>query len=285
MRPKGAVIVESKPREFHPVAELFPLIEGQEFQDLVEDIRKNGLQVPIWTVLDGRIIDGRNRYRACMEAGVDPRFQVWLDTGKQSLIQFVVSLNVHRRHLNEAQRAMIAAKIANSAGGGYRRSDEREADDRVNVHGDEITNDQAAELLNVSRSSVSHARDIRKKGAKELVEATESGRVSLRAARQIAEKPKEEQRDIVERARVVRGRRLVLPPGGTENEGTVAVATRPAKERIKLSISGENPVVAASELMEAMDHDFLERVVEELNGILSRARAAVERGMRPARKD
>ena len=53
---------------FHPLADLFPLLEGEDFEQLVTDIRENGLYEPI-VMLDGRILDGRNRYRACLSAG------------------------------------------------------------------------------------------------------------------------------------------------------------------------------------------------------------------------
>lgn len=83
--------------EFHPVAhQLFPLIQGTEFSQLVSDIKTNGLHEPMW-LYDGKIIDGRNRYRACFKAGVAPVFRRW--SGEGSLVAFVVSLNLHRRHL------------------------------------------------------------------------------------------------------------------------------------------------------------------------------------------
>ena len=53
----------------HPLAELFPLIEGPAFKDLVADIKANGLLHPL-TECDGMLLDGRNRLRACEEAGV-----------------------------------------------------------------------------------------------------------------------------------------------------------------------------------------------------------------------
>src|SRR5262249_48153808 len=96
--------------QFHEVANIFPLLQGEEFAQLVDDIKEHGLRDPIW-LFDGKIIDGRNRYRACQEAGVDPEFREW--EGPGSLVSFVVSLNLHRRHLDESQRAMVAAKIAN----------------------------------------------------------------------------------------------------------------------------------------------------------------------------
>ena len=93
--------------EFHPVTEIFPLMQGEQYERLVQDIRENGLHESIWLHPDGRIIDGRNRHRACLDAGRVPHFETW--KGKGSLIQFVVSLNLHRRHLTSSQRAAAAA--------------------------------------------------------------------------------------------------------------------------------------------------------------------------------
>lgn len=96
-------------RPFHPVAAIFPLMQGAEFDALVESIRTSGLLNPIWLHPDGSIIDGRNRYRACLEAGVEPRYQKW--NGKGSRTDFVVAQNIERRHLNGTQRALLAKKL------------------------------------------------------------------------------------------------------------------------------------------------------------------------------
>jgi ParB-like chromosome segregation protein Spo0J len=97
------------------------MMSDDELAELAADIKANGLREPIW-VHDGRIIDGRNRYLACKRAGIEPRFKVYPGDDK-GILPFVLSLNLHRRHLNESQRAAVAARVANIQHGGDRRSD------------------------------------------------------------------------------------------------------------------------------------------------------------------
>ena len=90
----GGVMTKLK---FHPVADLFPLMQGDEFDAHVADIREHGLREPIWLHKDGSIIDGRNRYRACVKIGIEPQTRTYTgpDTG---LVAFVVSMNLQRRY-------------------------------------------------------------------------------------------------------------------------------------------------------------------------------------------
>jgi hypothetical protein len=97
------------PIQFHPFADIFPLLEGEAFAAFVENIKANGLLESI-VVFKGKILDGRNRYRACLEAGIEPDF---VDNSGDDPLSDVLSWNLHRRHLNESQRAWIEAKIAN----------------------------------------------------------------------------------------------------------------------------------------------------------------------------
>jgi len=96
-------------KDFHEVANVFPLMEGDEFDQLCTDIKQNGLIEPIWLHPDGRIIDGRNRYRACLLTETPPQYRTW--SGEGSLVSFVVSLNLHRRHLTASQRAVVGLDI------------------------------------------------------------------------------------------------------------------------------------------------------------------------------
>jgi hypothetical protein len=97
---------------FHQLADLFPLIEGEPFDEMVEDIRLNGQRDDIVT-LDEMILDGRNRFRACRAAKVEPRCRVFgsrpFDGDDPEA--FVISANLKRRHLNASQCAMIAADL------------------------------------------------------------------------------------------------------------------------------------------------------------------------------
>src|SRR5258708_1983124 len=94
---------------FHPLAEIFPLIEDAGFDFLVEDVKIHGLREPI-TIHDGQNLDGRNRYRACLAAGVKPHFREWQGPGLA--VDYVWSLNGPRRHLDGPAKQLAAGKYA-----------------------------------------------------------------------------------------------------------------------------------------------------------------------------
>lgn len=101
------------PYEVHPAANLFPLIEGPEFDELVQDIKTKGLRQPIILTHDRTVlVDGRNRYRACDAAGVDPVFETLSERyTEQMILDLIVSENIRRRHLSPGQLAMLAADL------------------------------------------------------------------------------------------------------------------------------------------------------------------------------
>jgi N6-adenosine-specific RNA methylase IME4 len=176
-------MTEYKP---HELSNIFPLIEGKDFVELKEDIKAHGLREPI-VLFEGKILDGRNRFRACQETGVTPVFEEYTGTDPLS---FVISLNLKRRHLNESQRAMVAAKLANMPHGGDRNSDQA-----ANLP--LVSQSTAADLLNVSDRSIRSAKTVQENGVPELKSAVESGRVSVSAAADIASRPIDEQTEVV----------------------------------------------------------------------------------------
>ena len=97
--------------KFHPLANIFPLMEGEEFDALVADIKANGLREGI-VLYENMILDGRNRYRACEAAGVQPEYPIISITDP---VAYVISANLHRRHLTAQQKRELIAKLIKAA--------------------------------------------------------------------------------------------------------------------------------------------------------------------------
>jgi ParB-like chromosome segregation protein Spo0J len=95
--------------EPHDFAKVFPQISDDEFKELVDDIKANGLRERIIRY-QGKILDGNNRYRACELAGVKPEFAEFtgIDVDAKA---FVISANIHRRHLHPDARKRIVADL------------------------------------------------------------------------------------------------------------------------------------------------------------------------------
>jgi N6-adenosine-specific RNA methylase IME4 len=176
---------------FHPLADVLgPVTEGAEFDRLVADVAKHGLHNEI-TLYQGKILDGRNRYRWCLAAGVEPRFKQF--TGDDPAA-FVLSQNLARRHLGPSERAMVAARMANLKWG--------QRADRVEGSIDLST---AAALVGVSEPSAKRAKVVLDHGTPELQEAVTSGRVAVHEAEKTARLPVEAQNDFL--AAVAAGKR------------------------------------------------------------------------------
>jgi hypothetical protein len=196
-----------EPLKVHPIAAIFPEMSGAQFAELVADIQQNGLREPVLLHPDGSIIDGRNRYRACLEAGIEPTFRTWDEQG--SLITLVLSLNLHRRHLDEGQRAMVGAKVKPLF---TEEARQRQATSGPGIHGGKPLSanlrgavvpgkaaDKAASVVNVSPRLVEMATKVINSGTPELVTAIDRGAVSVSAAADLLELPAKEQRAVLDK--------------------------------------------------------------------------------------
>ena len=168
--------------EFHPFSDIWPLLEGKDFDDLAYDIAANGLHLPI-TLYDGLILDGRNRYKACMEAGVNPVFIDADAKDDEAALELVFSLNQHRRHLSFEHRAFAAARYANMKSG--TRTDllsiDNRSEDPALGHGSRSIRD-AAHKFHVAPGSVSRARTVIRHGGPELEKKVKEKKVGLASA-------------------------------------------------------------------------------------------------------
>ncbi len=211
---------------------LFPDMEPEEYEKLKEDIKEHGLLEPI-VVKDGEIIDGKHRYKACLELGIEPKFAELPDG--MSPLEYVIAKNLHRRHLTKDQRAVIAQEILPML--------EEEAKRRSMANLKPFSNGQntdtpklaalgesreiAGKMLGVGHTYVSTAKSVLKK-APELKEPILKGRLKLMDAKRIADLPEEK-------------RRIVLEKKLEEPERDVRIIIREVNNREKLENSPPLP--------------------------------------------
>ena len=144
--------------QHHPFAKLFPMQSDEEIQSLADDIAKHGLRQPIVIDDNEEILDGRNRSAACVIAQVKPIYEPFVGSDAEKLA-YVVSVNVHRRHLTTAQRAEIAATIATMKTGENQHTCKKKKEGGSNeLPSKPVTTQQAAKLMNVSVASVKRAK-------------------------------------------------------------------------------------------------------------------------------
>lgn len=250
MGTKPADVAEQK---FHAAANIFPL-DDEHLQELADDIKANGLLVPIET-LDGEIIDGRRRWLACKLRGVKPSV---VAVKTDDPIKYVLSLNLHRRHLTVSQLGMVgdraremydkAAKerlaVGQKAGGKARHSSSEKNSSQSSRAPQ--SRDQIGGAVGVSGNTIDKARRVREKGIPEVAKAVESGVLSINKADLVARLPKEEQSAALQQA-------LKPRPASPRNAGKGANSKRPAVETEDDLPEGVSRGVGVARANEAID--------------------------------
>ncbi len=197
-------------REFHDIANIFPLMTSDEFEELCDDIREHGQQLPI-VLLDEKILDGRNRYLVCDKLGIEPEFVTY--TGNTP-IEYAISANLKRRNLTVGQKSMIVEKSLPLF---ERQAAKRQWESRSkpgekvgskaavnkpsptergkNAESADLAGksaDLAGKSAGVSGTSVKRAKKLRETASPEVIAAVESGEMTLNEAVEITEAKKPE---------------------------------------------------------------------------------------------
>lgn len=213
-----SVLVAGKRRatvEVHPAADAFPLMEGDEFDALVADVKAHGFRHAVVLEADRDVlVDGRNRIRVGKKLGIDP--PITRLGPKVDVLKYIVSTNVHRRHLTESQRAHVAAILATLTHGANQHT--RKGGKLI----DTPTQAAAAKLMGVSERLVRDARRVIDQGDDATIESVKNGRIKVSAAADLSKLPKAQQRSIVEK---------VTKGGGEVRSGKVSALAKQEGKR------------------------------------------------------
>lgn len=185
--------------EAHVFARMFPMISDEELVDLAESIAGAGLLERI-VIFQGQILDGRNRYRAIVEALQRPLTEDELEVfagDEEQALEYVKAKNLNRRHLTASQRAMLAAEFAALKSGeqatpSINQSGGVRPADRPGV----LPTAKIADAFGVSDRMVQKARTVRELGAPHIQQMVAQGELAVDKAAVVAKMPKAKQKKI-----------------------------------------------------------------------------------------
>lgn len=185
--------------EIHPLANLMPEMTEQEFKNLKTDIEKNGLHEPI-VLYEGKILDGRHRYRTCKELGIEAEFEI-LDEPPENILAYVISLNINRRHLTDTQRAITAARMIPIY---EKEARERQKQGKTLLpNGNKgRTSQKVAKLMNAKTRNVNRVRQVIKSNNSKLISKMESGQIPISlASKMVTHLDETEQNNIIDKSK------------------------------------------------------------------------------------
>lgn len=198
----------------HPLAELLPAMSEDQYLALKSDIQTQGQYESI-KLLDGIILDGRNRFRACTELGIQVKTEQWTGTDAR---QYVVSVNLKRRHLSANQRALAAASLATATRGRNQHTNKGAA---VAAPSQE----EAAALFDVSPDSIQRAKKVLTDADPVIIEMVRNDELAIAKAAQVAKLPKKDQ------LKALRSKKVEILAQADEIKAKKCAQVR--KERIK----------------------------------------------------
>jgi ParB family chromosome partitioning protein len=209
----------------HPAATLFPMMDAEALQALADDIREHGQREAV-ILYHGAVLDGRNRLRACELAGVEPLTCVRDDIASPTT--FVLSLNLHRRHLTPAQRAALGvdvsesfaaeaaerARVGNAKGGSAERKSSNEAlldSIAPKQDSDARALTQAAKAVGAGINATERMAAVQR-DAPEVFAAVKSGAITtVTDAKTVAALPEEQRTEVLQRVEAGETVKAALP--------------------------------------------------------------------------
>lgn len=232
---------DERNRPYHTAANLFPLLEGDDFETLKLSIGEDGQQQPIVVDSNGAILDGRNRHRACVALGIEPRLTLW--NGEGSAAKYVVNANLARYHYTASQRAVFALEILPmleaeareryaATVGRPNKSEGKKSQTNGHTRIPQ-SRDYAAQIVHVSPRYVQAAKHIQNKKPSEIA-SLRSGEKTIsevlnpkpHVARNTGDNEWYTPEAIINAARIALGGHIDLDPASSEAANAVVQASR-----------------------------------------------------------
>lgn len=184
--------------DFHPLANLFPLMDDEELSVLALAIEENGQREPI-ILYEGKILDGRNRFRALKALNLPINT---LNFDGNDPVGYVADHNLHRRHLKASQRAAVAALLSEFPRGRRRVTRDNNLGEGAEseADGDDIsslTQDEAANKFGISKRLVAAGTKVKKQGHPDLINLVKDGRMSIESAILVSDLPMDSQEQVL----------------------------------------------------------------------------------------
>ena len=174
----------------------------EKFESLKANILKNGQHESI-KLLNGIIIDGRNRFLACQQLGIQPKFETW--TGDTDSLDYVISINQERRNLNESQLALAAAEYATLPKGANQHTAAAACSQKL-----------LAKRYGISTDSIQRAKKVLTCGDQAIIDLVKRGELAVSMAAELCASGsskkkqlpalKKKEREIVDAAAVIKAK-------------------------------------------------------------------------------
>lgn len=179
--------------KFHPISELLPSMSDAELSNLTSDIKEHGLHHPI-VVYEGKILDGRHRFKACAASGVAPMF-IEFNGDDAGAVAIVTSANLARRQLTKSQLALAGAKLKawhavrakERALNNLKRGHSPERADSPTREDEGRARDHAARAVGVGGKLIDQAESVMRKAAPEVMALVETGAMAINEAVKVSE--------------------------------------------------------------------------------------------------